>query len=337
MPLPAPEPIRELQAAPGQVPGTVLAGREPVVLRGVAAHWPLVQAARQSSRAGMDYLRGFARDAPVTAMVAPPGQGGRFFYNEDLSGFNFRQDRVPLPAVLDTLARYLDDPAPPAIYLGSTTVDTFLPGLRAHNDLPLDVADPIFSAWVGNRSRIAAHYDVPDNIACVAAGRRRFTLFPPEQLPNLYVGPLDLTPAGQAISLVDLHAPDLERFPRFADAMAQARVAELAPGDALFIPGLWWHSVEALEPFNVLLNYWWRGQPAYMDTPMNALVLAIMSIRDLPPAQRQAWQETFRHYVFEPGADVADHIPECARGMLAPMTDDAVRHLRAQLLKRLNR
>lgn len=333
----AAESIAEREVPPGHVPVEVLGGREPVVLRGVAAHWPLVQAGLQSPRAGLDYLRSFARDAPVVAMVAPPEHGGRFFYNDDLSGFNFRRDQVPLPAVLSTLARHLDDPAPPAIYLGSTTVDTFLPGMRADNDLAFDVDDAIFSVWVGNRSRIAAHYDVPDNIACVAAGRRRFTLFPPEQLPNLYVGPLDLTPAGQAISLVDFHAPDLARFPRFTQAMAHARVAELGPGDGLFIPGLWWHHVEALDAFNVLLNYWWRGQPAHMDTPMNALVLAIMSLRDLPPAQRSAWQEIFRHYVFEPGADVADHIPERARGMLAPMTDDTARHLRAQLLKRLNR
>ena len=337
MPLPTPEPIRELHVPAGQVPEAVLHGGAPGVLRGVAAHWPLVQAGLDSPRAGLDCLRGFALDAPVVAMVAPPQENGRFFYNADMNGFNFRRDRVPLPAVLSTLARHLDDPAPPAIYLGSTTVDTFLPGLRAEHELALGGREPLYSVWVGNRSRIAAHYDLPDNIACVAAGRRRFTLFPPDQLANLYIGPLDLTPAGQAISLVDFHAPDLARFPRFADALAHAQSAELGPGDALFIPGLWWHHVEALDAFNVLLNYWWREQPAWMDTPMNALVLAIMSVRDLPPAQRRAWQETFEHYVFAPGAHTADHVPEHARGMLAPMTDDTVRQLRTQLLKRLNR
>ena len=168
-------------------------------------------------------------------------------------------------------------------------------------------------------------------------GRRRFTLFPPEQVANLYIGPLDLTPAGQAISLVDFHAPDLARFPRFADAMAHAQVAELGPGDALFIPSLWWHHVEALEAFNVLLNYWWRQSPAYMDTPMNALMLALMTVRDLPSEQRDAWRALFDHYVFDADERTAAHVPEAARRALAPMTPDTARELRARLLQRLNR
>ena len=171
----------------------------------------------------------------------------------------------------------------------------------------------------------------------MVAGRRRFTLFPPNQVANLYIGPLDLTPAGQAISLVDFLEPDLERFPRFAAAMEHALTAELEPGDALFIPSMWWHHIQALEDFNVLVNYWWRQSPAYMDTPMNALMHALMSVRDLPPAQREAWAGLFRHYVFEANEDTSAHIPAHARRLLAPMEADGVRTIRAQLLKRMNR
>jgi hypothetical protein len=129
------------------------------------------------------------------------------FYNAALDGFNFQSQMVRFDQVLDSLAAYLDAPAPPTLYVGSTTIDTCLPGLRAENDLNLGPRDPLASLWIGNRTRIPAHYDVPDNLACVAAGRRRFTLFPPQQLKNLYVGPLDMTPAGQSVSMVDLHAP----------------------------------------------------------------------------------------------------------------------------------
>ena len=332
------EPIREIDAGdPGVLSDALLTSTEPVVLRGLVARWPLVRAAIASFDSADAYLRRFYRDATVTAMLGAPDIGGRFFYNQDFTGFNFAPVRARLDAVLAELRGHLRDDVPPAIYVGSTTIDTCLPGLRAENDIDLGSRDALASIWIGNRTRIAAHYDLPDNIACVAAGRRRFTLFPPEQVDNLYIGPLDLTPAGQPISLVDFHQPDLHRFPKFADAMRHARVAELAPGDALFIPSMWWHHIEALSPFNVLVNYWWRQSPNYMDTPINALMHALMSVRDLPPGQRRAWQGLFKRYVFEADAETAAHIPPHARGVLNPLDDAAVRALRAQLLKRMNR
>ncbi|RZA32734.1 MAG: cupin-like domain-containing protein [Lysobacteraceae bacterium] len=333
-------PIREVAGAdPQALREAVLGASAPVVLRDAVGHWPAVRAARASANEAIAYLQHFdAGRGPVVATVGPAEIDGRIFYNEDLSGFNFRHEQVPLNVVLGTLRKYLQQDAPvPTIYVASTTVDTWLPGFRADNDLDLGEADPLASIWIGNRTRIAAHQDLPDNLACVVAGRRRFTLFPPAQLANLYIGPLDFTPAGQAISLVDFAAPDLARFPRFAEAMAHAQSAELGPGDALFIPSMWWHHIEALEGFNVLLNYWWRQAPAWMDTPMNALMLAIMSVRELPPDQRAIWQETFRHYVFEPGDAVAGHVPEAARRVLGPLDADRARELRARLLQRLNR
>jgi hypothetical protein len=224
-----------------------------------------------------------------------------------------------------------------SIYVGSTTIDAALPGFREHNDVDLGARNALASIWIGNRARIAAHHDLPDNLACVVAGHRRFTLFPPEQLANLYVGPLDLTPAGQAISLVDFAKPDYTRFPRFAQAERAARVAELAPGDAIFIPSMWWHHIESLDPLNVLVNYWWRQSPAYMDAPIGALMLTIMTVRDLPPAQRSAWQNLFRHYVFDADANTTAHIPENSRHSLGPLSDEVVRDMRARLIARLNR
>lgn len=334
-----PEPIAEREGIePGALPDALLRGEAPCVLRGIAAHWPLVQAARTSDVSAVAYLKRFdARTAPVVATVAPPETGGRFFYDDTWRGFNFRQEEVPLGVVLDTLLKYLHAPAPPAIYVGSTTIDDCLPGLRGENDFGFGVHDPLASIWIGNRTRIAAHQDVPDNLACVAAGRRKVTLFPPAQLRNLYIGPLDLTPAGQPVSLVDFAAPDLDRFPRFAQALDHAQVAELAPGDAVFIPSMWWHHMEALAGFNVLVNYWWRQSPAWMDTPMNALMLALMTVRDLPPAQRAVWRDVFDHYVFSGGDDAAAHVDRAAHGALAPLDAERARRLRARLLERLNR
>jgi hypothetical protein len=250
---------------------------------------------------------------------------------------NFNREKAPLDVVLDALAQMADDPQAPALYVGSTTVDTCLPRFRAANDLPFGDRDPLVSIWLGNRSRIAAHFDLPDNLACVVAGRRRFTLFPPEQLPNLYVGPLDVTPAGQSVSLVDFANPDLERFPRFAEALKHAQVVELEPGDAVFVPSMWWHHVESLTPFNVLINYWWRQSPDWMDSPIGALMAALLTMRDLPPAQREIWRGVFDHYVFRADDATAAHIPPHARSALAPLTESGARHLRQALLQRFKR
>jgi len=328
--------VREL-AVGERIPDELLRATTPYIVRGLASSWPLVQAGHQSPDAADAYLRRFYRDASVNAMLGKPEIGGRFFYNEDFTGFNYMSVRARLDGVLDELKVQRGMERPGAIYVGSTTIDTALPGLRQHNDVDLGGRDALASIWIGNRTRIAAHYDLPDNLAVVAAGHRRFTLFPQAQLPNLYIGPIDFTPAGQAISLVDFAAPDAARFPRFEEALRHAQVAELGPGDALFIPSMWWHHVEALDRFNILVNYWWRQSPDWMDTPTNALMLALLTMRELPLEQRQAWQDIFRHYIFEPDEAKLAHIPPHARHALAPLDDDRARILRAQLLKRINR
>lgn len=328
--------MRELTGvAPHAIPQDVLQSAEPVLLRGLVADWPAVRAGQVSVQAGLACLRSFYRDATVGVWRGPPEIDGRFFYNGDFSGFNFQAGREKLNTVLDDIERWQADPRPPAVYVGSTTVDTCLPGFRAANDLALGDRQVLTSIWIGNRSCIAAHHDVPDNLACVVAGRRRFTLLAPDQVDKLYIDPLDFTPAGQAVSLVDFEQPDLARFPKFAQA--QTQVVELGAGDALFIPSLWWHQVQALDSFNVLVNCWWRQSPPHMDSPMNALLMAMLSVRDLPPAQRVAWQQLFQHYVFAAGDSCTAHIPPAAQGVLRPLDPDAARMLRARLLKSLNR
>jgi hypothetical protein len=323
---------------PLSLPDEVLESTRPLVLRGLVSAWPIVQAARRSDAAVVEYLRRFDSRQPIIFLSAPPEVKGRFFYNEDLSGFNFQRHRGSMSGTLERILQSAHTPGLPTLYMGSTMLDAFLPGFREQNPLGLQAqGQKLANIWIGNSTRIAAHQDLPDNLACVAAGRRRFTVFPPDQLANLYIGPLDFNPAGQAISLVDFQQPDLQRYPRFEEAMAHAQVAELEPGDVLMIPSMWWHHIEALDSFNVLVNYWWRSVPAHMGTPMNALMLALMTLRDLPPEQRRIWQEVFRHYVFEPGAATTSHIPEAARGMLAPMDEAGARSTLTQLLQRLNR
>lgn len=334
--LPTPKAVEvHTGCTPEAIPSAVLAAREPVILKGLVRDWPATQACQTSITSAATYLSQYWTNKPVTAYVTEPGSETRLFYNEDCTGFNFRRGAAPLHQVMQKLSEHSGDEQPPVIYVGSSMVDKFLPGFRQQNDLGLGDAEPLVSAWIGNRSRISAHYDFPDNIACVVAGQRRFTLFPPNQLENLYVGPIDMTPAGQPISLVDFSAPDLQRFPRFAEAMAHAQVAELAPGDGIFIPSMWWHHVESLSPFNMLVNYWWLNTPDYLGSPSSALLHAILSLKDLPEAQKKMWKSLFNHYVFDANAASFDHIPEAGRGVLATIDRTTAERTRTELVNKL--
>jgi len=310
--------------------------REPFVLRGLVADWPLVAAGQRSARDARAYLLDRARDRAFKVSIGPPGHDGRLFYNADMA-MNFRSGTGKLADIFAGIdqGEALGDIR--TVYLASIDIPTHFEGLDAENAVDLGDRDPLKSIWIGTRTRIAAHNDYPDNLACCAVGRRRFTLFPPDQFRNLYLGPIDNTPAGRAVSMVDFAAPDLAEHPRFVDAMAHAQTAVLEPGDAIFIPSMWWHHVEGLADFNILVNYWWRRTPAWLGQPQEALNHAILAIRDLPPEDRAIWRDLFDHYVFDADERVTDHIPEAARSILAPLTPESAGRLRAFLLRTLSR
>lgn len=314
----------------------VPAGR-PAVFRGLVADWPVVRAGLRSPVALVDYLRGFDRGRMVNAMMGSPRIKGRFFYNDDMSGFNFKRQQVRIAAALDVLLGTLEEDEPASLAIQSTPIRENLSGFEVENPMPL--LDPSVEprAWIGNKVIVAAHYDPSENIACVVAGRRRFTLFPPDQIANLYMGPFERTPAGTTISMVDFDAPDLERHPRFADAMATSIVVDLEPGDALYIPYMWLHHVRSLDGINMLVNYWWKPAVAARSHPMDAMLHALMTIRDLPPPHRAAWQAHFTHYVFGEEGAAGEHLPMDQRGVLGPLDPGQLGQLREAVLRGLNR
>lgn len=305
----------------------IRAAAEPAVLKGLAAGWPIVRAADAAA-----YLRGMAAARPVHFMRAPPEVDGRLHYGERIGSVNFTREEASFAGFLDALTEEAGKPRPDALALQGAPASLLAPGFAEANPLGLlpEVAPRL---WIGNAAKVATHHDPTENVAVVAAGRRRFTLFAPDQVGNLYMGPFDPTPAGVQVSMVHLTSPDLDRYPRFAEALAAARTAELDPGDALYIPYQWYHHVEALAPFNVLVNYWWDPAPA--ASPWEAMMHGFVALRSLPPDQRRAWQAMFDHYVFLANGDPGAHLPEEARGILGATAPQDLARMRRALVAKL--
>jgi hypothetical protein len=300
----------------------------PVVLRGLIEHWPALAAGRESPAALNGYLKSLDRGIPGPVMEAPASSAGRFGYGPDLREFTFSKRQRSVPETLDRIESQLGRPQAPFVAIQMLPLATHMPEFLRHNPFPwLQQVPPLL--WLGGRVKTQIHHDRDHNIACVIAGRRRFVLFPPEQVVNLYIGPIENPPP---LSLVDLDAPDLERFPRFGAALASAVMCELGPGEALFIPRHWWHHVSSLDPYNALVNYWWGTHAAGLENPYDCFLAALLALKRLPAAERRYWQAMFDAFVFQSEEGAVGHIPAELRGALGNL-DAGTRAALKQRLK----
>lgn len=315
--------------------GEVAPACRPVVLRGLVADWPAVRAAQESPRALMHYLAGFDAGARIEVFFGDPAIAGKYYYGAGLKGFNFERRVMEFRDAMQAIIAAVDAPDGKSVYAGSAPCRDCLPGFAAGNLMPLLTPDTPPRIWLGTASNVSSHYDTFDNLACVIAGRRRFTLYAPELISRLYVGPIDRTMAGPPVSLAASSPVDDARFPLFREIRDQAWVCELGPGDALYLPKLWWHQVESLAAFNGLVNYWWDGFAAGPDSPYTSLLLAMITIAERPAEERQAWKAFFDHYVFRsPGHPLA-HLPPEERGVLGPLKPDNYANIRARVMQLL--
>ena len=310
----------------------------PAVLRGIVKNWPAVQHALKSPESLCSYLNAFDNGNCVEALMIAPDANGRIFYEDDLNGFNFLRNQLPVSAVIDQIIRYSHFQNPPSVAVQSALVEDCLPGFSTENELTILEKSILPRIWIGNAITTPAHIDESNNIACVVSGKRRFTLFPPDQVSNLYLGPVDFTPTGSPISMVAFSNPDFKRFPRFKEALAAAQVAELEPGDAVYIPTLWWHHVESLRKLNILVNYWWKGSMGCAgkdNSAFDCLLHCLLNMKDLAPEHREAWGVMFNHYIFNIKNDPAEHIPEHKRGVLGKVTPEQAQQIKAWLVRRI--
>jgi hypothetical protein len=266
-------------------------------------------------------------------MEAPASAEGRFGYSRDMREFTFSKRQQGISETLDRIERQMGRANASTVAIQMLPLATHLPDFIAQNPMPLlPQTAPLL--WLGGRVRTQIHHDRDHNLACVLAGRRRFVLFPPEQVANLYIGPIDNPPP---LSIVDLDSPDFGRFPRFGEALKAAQVAELESGDAIFMPRHWWHHVTSLDPYNAMVNYWWGAQPAGIENPHACFLAALLALKDLPAAERSYWRVMFDTYIFQTAGSAVDHIPTDLQGVLGtsrPTTRAALKQkLKADFLK----
>lgn len=314
----------------------VMPSNRPVVLRGLVRDWPIVQHALQSPESVAAYLKRLDAGMEAEAMISPPEERGNFTYKPDLSSFNFRKFRQKVGFSLDWLIAHKhmrpQDQTCEAAAMQAMPADQYFPGFMAEHPMPLLGEGAVPRFWIGNAARVQTHYDIMYNIACNVSGQRTFTLFPPDQLKNLYPGPFDFTPAGTPISMVDVEDPDYDRYPLYTQAEAVAEVAVLQPGDALYVPYFWWHNVRSEGPLNILVNYWWNearddGMSAY-----HAFYTALVSLRHMPDDQRDAWRNVFDHYIFRRHGDPLAHLPVRNHGILGEQSAGGMLRLKAFVL-----
>lgn len=334
-----PTPIEEIPGPFSSITiGDFVYRDRPLVLRGMVDDWPLVELARESDTAFARRLAEWDTGTPVDTLLIPPGENGLVGYNADLTGFNYEHHRVSLTQGLQRLAQYSREHSTAGLAIQSALIPACLPGFVQQHAVSFLAPHIQPRLWIGNQVVTPAHFDEYYNIACVVCGRRQFTLFPPEQVHNLYIGPLDFAPTGAAISMARLDRPEDPRFPRLKDALVHAQQAVLEPGDAIYIPPLWWHHVASLERLNALVNYWWKpmleGVPA-THSARGFLLHGLLSMKWLSPAEKAAWRHLLDYYLFDGAESSITHIPADKRGLLGTLTPELAEALKQLILKQL--
>ena len=310
---------------------------QPAILKGLVNDWPAVKQAKHSVEGLYQYFSDLYIGGDIQFARIPPEEKGRFFYNKEMTDFNFKREVGPLDVFFrDVLANSKDNTAD-TLALQSAPVADYFPEFEKNNPFQFFDKSVPPRIWIGNDSVVSAHYDDSENIACVVSGQRTFTLFPPEQIENLYVGPMDFTPAGAQLSLVDFNEPDFDKYPKFHQALDNALVAELEPGDAIYIPILWWHHVRAKGGVNVLVNYWEGGSinGTTKPVPADTILMAMLSIRDLPLVQKNTWKALFDYFIFSDQHEKYEHIPKEIRGILEPLDEQTKKGVKKWLIGQL--
>jgi dTDP-4-dehydrorhamnose 3,5-epimerase-like enzyme len=214
--------------------------RQPVVIGGAMTHWPAMRLWN------VDYIGRAIGDRPITPLIMNDGR-----MNLDL-----REGMQVEEMDFASYRRQVEGRDAPPYYLRLALEGPFVDLLSADYDVPVYCSRRIFmkrNLWLG-RTGVATglHYDMTHNLVAQVVGRRRIVLFAPSERRNLY--PYPMRTLSWHHSPIDLDAPDLTRYPRFA--RARRYEVEIQRGEMLFIPQGWWHRFKTIEN-GIAVNFFW--------------------------------------------------------------------------------
>lgn len=280
-------PVAEFFNADAGVLGKQVSKYEPAVLRGFASDWALTKTLSDTPPTEL-YTRveQLLGETAIPYTLLPAAQKGDMGIGENLRANFAIDDRVePAAAFLKVVETLQQKPTGECAYAASMLLNKFPKIDALIPDRPTVSERKLWNRllWIGSGQHVVdLHFDQMLNLIVMFHGAKRITLLPPQCLPCVYPAPLHRKVGGVPRSMVKLLDVDWARYPRFSDALLEAKQVVLHPGDLLYIPPLWWHYVERYG-FNIMVNSWYIDQvdTATVAAGQTALQKSIVHFHDL--------------------------------------------------------
>lgn len=215
----------------------------PVIIHGLISDWPAYR------KWNIEYLKSTIGDRDINVECGRLLSEG--FYTKKMKADRF----------FESINNTKQDSTNSYYYFAQQRLDQFPELMCDINEIELysSRSKAFDMIWIGPKGTITPlHFDRGNNLLAQVIGRKRVTLFPPENSVYLYAR--DENDSYSNFSNIDLMSPDYNKYPHFR--YAQPIECEIKSNDTLYIPKGWWHFVES-EETSISLNFFWQSTHIY--------------------------------------------------------------------------